>query len=336
MFLWFFRDYLRSFRLRDMAAAPDTLPTDARVAGKRVLVTGGTGFIGAALCRSLRRSGAKVTVLTRDIESAAARFSGRIELVDDAAHLGADEKFDIVINLAGEPIAQRWTDAAKDRILNSRLETTQGLLDFMGRAEEKPEVFISGSAIGWYGIHEQDDFDESSARSNQLGGDFARHVCVEWEKLARKAEGMGIRTVILRTGVVLERDGGTLAELLFPFDFGFGGPMGSGRQWFSWIHRDDFIGLALYAAANEKIGGVVNATAPEPVTNRTFATALGRAMKRPSLVPLPGFVLQVVFGRMAEEVMLNGQKVRPKRAIDSGYVFRHPDIDGALGEVFAT
>lgn len=205
----------------------------------------------------------------------------------------------------------------------------------MGRLQTKPEVFVSGSAIGWYGVHDTATFTEETGMSTQNGGVFAQQVCRDWENLASQAEGLGVRTVLLRTGIVLEKDGGTLAALLFPFDFGFGGPIASGKQWFSWIHRDDLIGLILHVIADDGMRGFMNGTAPEPVTNEAFSRALGSAMRRPSLIPLPGFVLQIVFGQMADELMLSGQKILPQRAMASGYVFRYPDIRSAMQAIFS-
>ncbi len=334
VFLWFFRDFLRSFRLRRMKATQHHIPLSKTLAGKRVLITGGTGFIGSALCTSLIQSGCKITVLTRNIKKAAEKFQGRVEFIDDLKHLGSDEYFDVVINLAGEPIAQRWTRTSKARILSSRINTTKGLLAYFDRAHRKPTIFLSGSAIGWYGIHDSKVFDETSQPSDNPIGAFAKQVCSEWESEALKANAYNIRTVILRTGIVLEKDGGTLSELLFPFDFGIGGPIGNGKQGFSWIHKDDLIGLILFAIENNAVSGIINGTAPEPVINKVFSTALGKAMKRPSLLPLPPFVLKLIFGQMAEEIMLNGQMVTPRNTVQFGYVFQYPTIDSALRAIF--
>ncbi len=334
VFIWFFRDYLRSYRLKKMAAAQKDIPADAGLGGLRVLVTGGSGFIGRALCRSLIASGCRIAVLTRDSAKAAAQIGGRVEFIPALEDLRDDDAFDIIINLAGEPIAQRWTRKAMQRMRDSRLDTTKQLVEFFARARTKPQLFISGSAIGWYGTHEGMEFEESSPPS-AAGGVFARELCRDWEQEAAAAETFGIRTVLLRTGVVLEKDGGTLSELLFPFDFLIGGRLGHGRQWFSWIHRDDLVRLVLHIMKDNSIRGPVNATAPAPVRNAEFAAALGRAMKRPALLPLPAFVLRAVFAGMAEEVMLDGQKVLPQKALDAGFRFNHPTLASALGDIFA-
>ncbi len=333
--IWFFRDYLRSLRLKKMAAMVRPVITDDAVRGRKILVTGGTGFIGAALCNSLVTSGARITVLTRNIGKAAAKLGGRVELIDSLDRLGKDEIFDIVINLAGEPIAQRWSKKAKEKIIASRHATTKDLVAHIRSMNRKPELLISGSAIGWYGISEDKTFDEDEVPSAEERGSFAKNLCREWEDIAIQAQQVGVRTVTLRTGVVLEKDGGTLSELLFPFDFCIGGPLGEGRQWFSWIHRDDLIGLIYHIIKTPSLTGPVNGTAPEPVINSDFAKAMGQAMKRPSFLPLPSFVLRIVFGDMADEIMLNGQSVLPKKAQSSGYVFKYPDIKSAMGAIFA-
>ncbi len=332
--IWFFRDYLRSLRLMKMAAAIKPVMTDDAVKGRKILVTGGTGFIGTALCKSLVASGARITVLTRDIGKAAGKFGGRVELIDSLDRLGIEEAFDIVINLAGEPIAQRWSERAKGRIIASRHETTRDIVSYIQRMTKKPEVFISGSAIGWYGIDESVVFDERSTVCGDPRGTFAKNLCREWEDIAMQAEHIGVRTVVLRTGVVLEKDGGTMSELLFPFDFLIGGPLGHGRQWFSWIHRDDLIGLIYHIINTPALTGAVNGTAPAPVTNADFAKAMGQGMKRPSFLSLPSFVLRMLFGDMADEIMLNGQKVIPEKARTTGYVFKYPDIKSAMAAIF--
>ena len=332
--IWFFRDYLRSFRLRRMAAVKNPVQTDPSLAGKKVLVTGGTGFIGQALCTSLIASGCRVTVLTRDIPKAASHFMTRVELINTLEALRDDDVFDVVVNLAGERVAQRWTARARQKIFQSRVGGAEELLGYLRRAIVKPQLLINGSAVGWYGIHDAQLFDETSLPSTQNGGSFAKDLCLKWEDTAMRARDLGVRTVLLRIGIVLEMSGGTLSELLFPFDFGFGGPLGNGRQWFSWIHRDDLIGLIFHIIRTPALEGPVNGTAPEPVTNREFSRELGRAMKRPSFIPLPAFVLRLVFGDMADEVMLNGQRVLPAKALDSGYTYRYADVRRAMAAIF--
>lgn len=334
VFIWFFRDFSRSFRLKKMANTIKEIPLDQNLHSKRILITGGTGFIGKALCKSLIQSGARVTVLTRSIKKSAENFEGRIELIENLEHLSDGDIFDIIINLAGEPVAQRWTQKAMQKIVGSRVDTTKNLLTLINRMKKKPDLLINGSAIGWYGTHNTQQFDEQSSPSGEEIGKFSKEVCHSWEEEAFKIQQLGIRTVILRIGIVLEKDGGPLSEFLFPFDFGIGGAIGSGKQWFSWIHRDDLIGLILYAIANNKIEGVINGTAPNPVTNYAFSKELGKAMKRPALMPIPSFILKIILGDMAEEIMLNGQKVMPQKALANGYKFRHDNIESALKSIF--
>jgi uncharacterized protein (TIGR01777 family) len=219
-------------------------------------------------------------------------------------------------------------------MLNSRIRTTEELIAFMKRASHKPSVFISGSAIGIYGTNGATTFTEETPSSEDIVGAFPREVCQQWEEKAKAAEELGVRTCLLRTGIVLETDGGALAQMLFPFEFGLGGPMGSGKQWFSWIHRDDVIGLIIHLINDESINGAINVTAPEPVTNKVFSHALGKAMKRPAIIPLPSFQVKLLFGKMGETLLLAGQKVLPQKALDSGFRFQYPHLNDALKNIF--
>jgi len=268
------------------------------------------------------------------MENAGGRFTGAIRLISSLDVLSDHERFDVVINLAGEPISQRWTTKSKAAILGSRIETTKALVAFLIRADHKPDTLISGSAIGIYGTDETMVFTEETIPSNDPAGEFPREICTRWETEAREAQTMGIRTCFLRTGVVLGTDGGALAQMLFPFEFGIGGPMGNGKQWFSWIHRDDLIRLIIHLINDDAIEGAVNATAPEPVTNKTFSKALGKAMKRPAVLPLPAFQVKLLFGQMGQSILLAGQKVLPQKAIESGFKFRYTTIDAALQNIF--
>lgn len=335
VFVWFLRDYLRARRLARMAATPPDIPVAPELQGKHILLAGGTGFLGRALCRALVKSGCRITVLTRDPVRAAEILPTPVTLLAGPEQLSGDEAFDAVINLAGEPVAQRWTEKAKAEILASRLDMTQALTAYIEKSATKPELFLNSSAIGWYGTHSDRSFTEDTPPADNTAGAFAKEICAATEAAALAAEEDGVRTVLLRTGIVLEIEGGTLSELLFPFDFCTGGPLGSGRQWFSWIHRNDWTGIVLHILTHPDIHGAVNATAPQPVTNREFSTALGRAMRRPAFLPLPAFVLRTVFGEMADEIMLNGQKVLPEKIQKHGYRFLYPDITSALSRIFA-
>ncbi len=325
--LWALRDSLRARKLLRTVSRPTSFPV---LPPQRVLVTGGTGFIGTALCQTLIDQGHRVTILTRDAASAAAKLHGRVTFIPALTAIATDEVFDTVINLAGEPLASgRWSEAKKRRIHESRVHTTEALLTLIARLEHKPALLISGSAIGYYGNDAVRDLTEESSPNPG----FTNEVCAVWEAAARKAEAFGVRVCLLRTGIVLEKNGGALAQMLFPFEFGLGGPMGSGGQWMSWIHRDDLIGLMLHIIHDGTIRGPINATAPNPVMHRDFVRALGRAMKRPAFLPLPGFVLRLLLGEMGQALLLEGQKVLPTKAQAHGYVFRFAHISEALAAI---
>jgi uncharacterized protein (TIGR01777 family) len=234
---------------------------------------------------------------------------------------------DAVVNLAGESIAaRRWSAAQKTRIRDSRVMATRSLAAAIRSAATPPAVFVSGSAVGYYGP----DAGEPKTELSPPGADFLAQVCIEWEREAVQAARPGMRVVCVRTGVALERDGGALAKMLPPFRLFAGGPLGSGRQFMSWIHRLDWIELVRWTIRTGAVSGVVNATAPHPVTNRGFSKALGRALGRPSWVPVPAFVLRAALGEMADALLLGGQKVLPAHALELGFQFRYPDLDRAL------
>lgn len=295
--------------------------------GKTVLITGGTGFIGQPLCQALTKLGGRVFVLTRQNRPA----KDNIFYIPSLDHEDLPE-VDIVINLAGEPIAQRWNAKTKEKIMQSRLKTTGDVIRYIERSVQKPEVLISGSAIGFYGTDKNEIFDENSAPSN--GAPFSRTLCHVWETEAAQARSQGVRTVFLRTGAVLEKNGGMLAKLLLPFKLGLGGPIGSGKQWLSWIDRDDLINLILYIIQSGDIEGPVNGTAPHPVRNSEFAKCLSQMLSRPCLFPTPGIVLRAVFSDMADEIMLQGQHVIPRKAMDHGFVFAYPNLSSSLRKIF--
>lgn len=295
----------------------------------KVAVTGATGFIGRVLIGRLAARGDSVVALARDPERAkkalgveAVRWSA-----DEPAPASALSGCDAVVHLAGEGIAdKRWSEARKKLLLDSRVKGTTNMVAGLANASPRPRVLISGSAIGIYGNVPEGELDESAP----TGGDFLARICREWEEAARGAEALGLRVVYLRTGIVVGKGGGALAKMLLPFKLGAGGPTGSGAQWMSWIHLDDEVGLILHALTDERIRGALNATAPSPVRNRDFAKSLGRAVRRPAVIPTPAFALRAMFGELADAALLAGQKVLPKKALATGYRFQHTDLDAAL------
>jgi uncharacterized protein (TIGR01777 family) len=239
---------------------------------------------------------------------------------------------DAVVNLAGESIAgKRWTAAHKQRILDSRIGATRSLAAAIRGAASPPKVFVSGSAVGYYGPLGGEIATEDYA----AGTDFLGRVCEQWEQEAMRAASTRTRVVCLRTGIVLERDGGALPQMLPPFWFGAGGPVGSGGQYWPWIHRDDWVALVQWAITHPGVTGAINATGPRPVTNVVFARALGRAMHRPAFVPAPGFALRLLLGEMADALLLSGQNAVPEKALRDGFDFRYPSVDAALAALFA-
>jgi uncharacterized protein len=296
----------------------------------KVLVTGASGFIGSALCDALLARGDTVVGLSRDPQRARSTNPSVIwhawEPTLERPPAAAFENVSGVINLEGEKINQRWTDDAKRRIMESRRKGTRNLIAAIAGLEQKPKVLVNQSAIGFYGDRGEAMVDESA----EPGEGYDAEVVGEWEAAAREAEGVGVRLVIVRTGHVLDPSGGLLGELLTPFKLGVGGPIAGGRQYMSWIHIDDELGILLWALDNEKVSGTVNSTAPNPVTNRELSKAIGRALGRPASMPVPGFVLDLKFGSEFGQVLRGGQRVMPRRALDLGYQFRYSDIDSAL------
>lgn len=298
----------------------------------QVVVSGATGFVGRHLVAQLQERGDEVVAVTRDTGKAL-RLLGRgvravtwreDELREAVGSAGA------IVNLAGEIIfGQRWSAAQKQRILDSRVEATEKLVAAIQRDGPKPAVLVSGSAIGYYGAHEDEDLDEGSPP----GDDFLADVCKRWESAALAAEEAGVRTVVIRTGIVLGQGGGALQRMAMPFRLFAGGPVGSGRQWFSWIHIDDLTGIILHAIDSEDLRGPLNATAPEPRTNVDFSKALGRALGRPSWIPVPAFALRLLFGEGAG-FLVTGQRVLPKRTEASGYSFKYPTAEEALADLY--
>ena len=300
----------------------------------RVLVTGASGRIGKALCDELLARGDEVVGLTRDPEKARAAQSQitwhtwepTLERPEAAAFEGVDG----VVNLVGEKINQRWTDEAKERIMESRRTGTHNLVGTISALQRKPRVLVSQSAIGYYGNRGEAIVDESS----EPGESFDAEVVREWEKAAHEVEPTGVRLAIVRTGHVLDPRGGFLGPQLIPFKLGVGGPLAGGNQYVSWIHVEDEVGILLWALDNDKVSGVVNATAPNPVTNKVFSKALGKALGRPAVVPVPGLTVDLMYGKEFGQVLRGGQRVMPRRALDLGYEFRHTQVDEALADLF--
>lgn len=301
----------------------------------RVLVTGATGTIGRGVCDALLARGDEVIGLSRNPESARGTnptvgwhaWNPTLERPPAEAVEGVEG----VINLVGEPINQRWTEESKKRILESRETATHNLVHAILATEPRPRVLVNQSAVGYYGDRGDALVDEETG----AGETFDARVCVAWEAAAREVEGHGVRLAIMRTGLVLDKNSGLLSELLLPFKLGVGGPVAGGRNYMPWISLADEIGLLLWALDTETVQGVYNATAPEPVTNREFSKALGRALGRPALVPVPGFAVKLRLGSELGEVATGGQRALPRRAQDEGYAFKHPDIDSGLEAALA-
>jgi len=288
----------------------------------KITVTGASGLVGGRLVERLRARGDDVTTLSRNPSSGGSvRWLPEHEPAPAAALAGRDA----VVHLAGENVAQRWSDDAKRRILSSRELGTRNLVAGIAAAEPRPRVLVSASAVGYYGPHGDEEVDETVP----AGDDFLAGVCVVWEREAQRAAALGLRVVNVRTGVMLDRGGGALAKMLPFFKLGVGGPVAGGDQYMAWIHVDDVVGIYLAAVDGDAWQGPVNATAPEPVTNAVFSKALGRALHRPALAPVPGLAVRVLYGEMAE-IVTTGQRVIPRRAQEHGYAFAHSDLDEAL------
>jgi uncharacterized protein (TIGR01777 family) len=288
----------------------------------KVLVAGGSGFIGRYLCWALEAAGHQALVLTRRGAAGA--------LLWDGAHLGpwaqALEGCHAVVNLAGAPIAEgRWSQARKRELRESRLDCTRALVEAMGAAKQRPKVFINSSAVGYYGDRKEEVLDEASA----AGDGFLAELCLAWERQAKEAALLGVQTVLLRTGIVLGREGGALAKMAPLFRAFLGGPLGSGKQWMPWIAREDLAGLILHLIEQEASGPFIGA-APNPVTNRVFSSTLGKILGRPSRLAAPAFALKLALGEMAGELLLSSQKAVPKNALAAGYRFRYPELEGSL------
>jgi hypothetical protein len=298
----------------------------------RVTLTGATGLIGTAVVAALRDRDDAVTVLSRDPDRARGKLGAEVRVLrwdplSEPAPAQALAERDAVVNLAGEPIAQRWSERAKQAIRDSRVTGTRNLVEGLGKLDPdaRPNVLVSSSAIGYYGAHGAEPIDEEAP----AGAGFLAQVCATWEAEARAVAPLGMRSVQVRTGVVLDRSGGALAKMLPPFRMGVGGPVAGGRQFVAWIHRDDLVGMMLAALDDERWLGPVNATAPEPVSNRALSRALGHELHRPALLPVPALALRALYGEMAE-IVTTGVRAVPARALVLGYEFAHPSLEEAL------
>jgi uncharacterized protein len=326
------------FGVRDLAASLRSSHLAARPAGplvaslpprQTILVTGATGFIGRRLVEALSAAGHTSIVLTRDATKTS-DLAPPFQVVTDLDQIAGDTRIDAVVNLAGEPVAGGlWTAARRKAIVGSRVRTTDAVIALIERLDTRPRVLVGASAIGWYGL----SADEVLTEGSPPNACFSHDVCAAAEAETLRAEACGVRVVLLRIGLVLGIEGGMLSRLLTPFEFGLGGPIGSGRQWMSWIARDDLIRLIAHAVAQPTLSGPVNATAPQPVTNRAFSKALGRALHRPALLRVPAMPLRLVGGDFARELLLGGQRVVPAKALASGFAFRHETIDDALAAI---
>ena len=297
-------------------------------AGGHWLVTGGTGFIGRRLVEALAAQ--EVTVLTRHAVCAA--LPEAVRVVESLDEINASARFDVFVHLAGEPIAAGlWTAARRERIVASRPRVAEGLLALLERLEVKPKAWINASAVGWYGLRGDECLDETAAHADC----FSHQVCAAAEAAAASAAAHGVRVAQLRIGLVLAREGGLLARLLPAFKLGLGGPLGTGRQWMSWVERDDLVRLIAHVAADDSLSGVVNATAPNPVDNAAFTRALAQVCGRPGFLRVPRTPVTWLLGDLARELLFGGQRVVPRRALASGFEFRRPTLPEGLAQALS-
>lgn len=299
----------------------------------RIIITGGSGLIGRALTADLVRLGHEVIVLSRSPEQAHIPSGGRAYKWDGRTASGwleIADGADAIVNLAGENIAAgRWTDERKNRIRASRLDAGAAVTEAVVQVTRKPGVVIQGSAVGYYGPRSNGDV----AEQEPPGGDFLSQICVPWESSTASVEQHGVRRVVIRTGVVLSREGGALPKMLPAFRFGLGGRLGDGSQWFPWIHIADEVSAIRFLMEHESAHGPFNLTGPQPVTNEQFTRALGAALRRPALLPVPGRAVRLLFGEMST-ILLDGQRAVPRRLLEMGFRFQYPQVEQALREVF--
>ncbi|SHL84877.1 hypothetical protein SAMN05444159_6982 [Bradyrhizobium lablabi] len=320
------RDFAASKRLARMTHAPAGGLAKELSGRQTVMVTGATGFIGSRLVAGLTEAGHQVIALVRN-PAKIDLLHPPITLITSLDQLPPDAKIDAIVNLAGEPIGNGlWTEAKRRKMIDSRIGMTEDIVRLIARLERRPAVLVNGSAIGWYGLWQDQPLTES-AKAHAC---FSHELCDAWEKAASRAAEHGVRVVYLRIGLVVGTEGGLLTRMLTPFEFGLGGPIGSGQQWMSWIERDDLIRLIVHAVARPDINGPINATAPIPVRNMKFTEELGHRLGRPAIFRVPGTLLHYLAGDFADELLLGGQRVIPNKALSSGFVFRHETLRSAF------
>lgn len=296
----------------------------------QILMTGGTGLIGTALAQHLTQQGHELIILTRNTAKASQLLPlNPIQFIEQLSSITPTTPIEAVINLAGAPIAKPWSARYREVLRQSRIDLTNQLVTFLRTLNTPPTVLVSGSAVGFYGPQANNDLLESSAGVPS----FSHELCRDWEGAANIASQQGTRVVNLRTGIVLSKQGGALAKMRFPFSLGLGGPVGTGDQWMSWIHLQDIVRIIEFCMLQPNLSGPVNATAPNPVTNKVFAKTYGKVLQRPAILPMPAWFLRTLMGQMAEELLLTGQKVIPHKLQQAGFQFRFPELIGALREV---
>ncbi|MDO9140385.1 MAG: TIGR01777 family oxidoreductase [Methylobacter sp.] len=296
-----------------------------------ILMTGGTGFIGSALTKELVNQGHSVTVLSRNLDKVAKLCGPGVQALGSLSLINANDRYQAIVNLAGAPIVgARWSQARKQEIRDSRIGLTEQLITCIARMEIKPELLISGSAIGYYGNQGDTVLSEQATPYE----DFSQQLCADWEAAAKQAEQFGVRVCLIRTGLVIAGGGGFLQQMLLPFRLGLGGRLGDGRQWMSWIHRQDWIHIALTMMADATMHGAYNATAPNPVTNAEFTRLLAQCLNRPALLPVPALVLKMMLGEMSQ-LLLGSQRVVPERLLAQGFKFHYDDLAAALHEALS-
>ena len=290
-----------------------------------ILITGGTGFIGSTITKFFLQQNNYITILSRG----RSKVLKPVRVIESINQINTNEKINIIINIAGSSINKKWNKTYKEILISSRVEVTKSLITLIKALKEKPDLLISASAIGYYGTQNNKYLDETSSYID----DFTHELCNLWELEAQKAQELGVRTCITRLGVVLGKNGGALEKILPLFKLGLGGNIGSGKQFFSWIHLDDVIGIFNFLISNKEQKGIYNLTSPSPTTNSQFTKALSRTLKRPDFFTVPSFLIKMVFGEMGDKLLLNGSAVYPKKLLDNGYEFKFKTIESALKNI---